>query len=488
MQSRRDFLRAGVLGGAALATGWAAAKASAPSGPDLHLLSRLSYGVRPEDMAHLRTVGAEAYIDEQLKPYQLDDAEADERLAQLPILDMDRRTLYSLQDAGGRAHRALTVGMLERAVYSKRQLLERMVEFWADHFNVPSDFDNAPNLVLLQQDIRRHALGNFRELLLASAKSPAMLYYLDNYVNVKDKPNENYARELMELHTLGVDGGYSEDDVREVARAFTGWTIHDEIASGFRFKGGKHDTDPKTVLGRKLPGKRGLEDGLHVLDILANHPSTARFICYKLCVRFVSDEPPSSLVERLAAVWRETRGRISAVLRALLLSPEFADSAGQKLRRPLDFLIGTLRATGTHVHEWDRLKNVLEDLGQVPYGWRPPNGYPDVAAAWLSTSGLLARWNAAMRLTHGAYSDPDLGYGMTTRLRERIPDTATADELVRAVSAQVFGAALSEGLEPFIHYASDGAGPGEPVTPHLLGRKLGSLYGLMLASPQFQWR
>ena len=490
MTSRREF-----LGGAAALLGvgasFAQTEAIPPTVPldaELHLLNRLTWGPRPSELKRLRDLGTEAFLDEQLHFERLDDRDADARLAKLPILGMSRRTLYGLQNAQGRARRALVRGMLERAVYSERQLLERMVEFWSDHFNVPSDFDNTLNLVVFQQGVRRHALGRFRDLLAATAKSPAMLYYLDNYVNVKERPNENYARELLELHTLGVDGGYSEQDVKATARAFTGWTIHDRTETGFYFDDSEHDTDAKKVLGHDLPAGRGLEDGLHVLGILADHRATARFVCGKLCVRFVSDTPPASLVDRLADVWAATGGEIKPVLRALFLSEEFKASAGQKLRRPLDFFVGALRASGTQVRDWWLLEELLEALGQTPYGWHPPDGYPDVARAWLSANGLLTRWNTAMRLTHGALSDADQGYGLSTRLTERTPEVETVGALVAAVSRQVFGAALSEeALEPFVHYASDGAGAAEPVTPQLLGRKLGSLYGLMLASPQFQW-
>ena len=490
--SRREFLQRGGAVATLIGVGMsleARADEVSFTDPDVHLLNRLTYGPRPDELTRLKETGAEAFLDEQLLPEQIDDAEADAKLAQYPILEMDRHTIYRLQHSEGRAYQSLVQGMLERAVYSKRQLLERMVEFWSDHFNVPSDFDNTNNIVLFQRDVRKHALGNFRDLLLATAKSPAMLYYLDNYVNFKKSPNENYARELMELHTLGVDGGYSEEDVKEVARAFTGWTIHDETESGFYFNEHEHDTGTKAILGHALPAERGIEDGLHVLGILANHPSTAQFICHKLCVRFVSDAPPEALVERLTKVWLETRGDIKNILRTLFLSEEFNTSAGQKLRRPLDFFIGVARATGTQIHDWWRLKQTLERLGQMPYGWHPPNGYPDIAGAWMNTGGVLARWNAAMRLSHGAYSDPDWGWGMSTELRERTPDVETVIGLVKAVSKQVFGLALPQGkLEPFINFASDGAGPDEPVTAHLLGRKLGSLYGLMLASPEFQWR
>jgi uncharacterized protein (DUF1800 family) len=338
--------------------------------------------------------------------------------------------------------------------------------------------------------IRRHALGKFRDLLFATARSPAMLYYLDNASNVAGHPNENYARELLELHTLGVDGGYTEADVKEVARAFTGWTVHDGTADGFYFDPSAHDQEPKTLLGHQLPAGRGIEDGLHVLSILANHPTTARFLCRKLCVRFVHDTPPQSLVDGLAAVWQQSGGDLRVVLRHLFEAPEFLAGAGQKLRRPLDFLIGCLRATGAAATSYWALEEILGDLGQRPYGWFPPNGYPDAAGAWLSTSGLLARWNTAMQLTHSAYSDAgESGWGLKADLRARIGDPATVGELVDMVAAEVFGVPLGEAQrQPFVEFASDGAGATIPVTPLLLGGKLASLFGIMLASPLYQWR
>ena len=463
---------------------------SATLSPVHHLLNRITWGPRPEEVARAEELGYEATLEEQLHPEELDDSEAEALLAAIPILEMDRRAVHGLVDSEYRTHKALIQGLLVRAVHSRRQLLERMVEFWTDHFNIPGE-GYSEDLVALHRDvIRKHALGNFRDLLVGTAKSPAMLVYLDNYVNMAEHPNENYARELLELHTLGVDGGYTEQDVKEVARAFTGWTEHPRTRTGFYFNLEEHDTGVKRVLGHTLPAGRGIEDGLHVLSIVARHPSTARFLCRKLCVRFVSDDPPDSLVEGMAQVWQETDGAIRPVLRHLFLSPEFQASQGQKLRRPLDFFVGALRATGTRIHEWWVLDEMLTELGQIPYGWHPPDGYPDVAPAWISTSGLLARWNVAMRLTHGVYSDAgEWGYGMRTELRERIGEPRTVGDLVDAVASQVFGAPLlGQDRDFFVRYAADGGDAATPVDALLLGRKLGSLYGLMLASPQFQWR
>lgn len=468
----------------------AAGAAAGPPDDILHLLNRITYGPRPAEVAAARDLGYDAFLEEQLDPDRIDDSAADAVLATRPILTMDRRTLYRMRDSEWRAQQNMIEGMVLRAVHSRRQLLERVVEFWSDHFNVSSD-DYLPDQLLFQRDvIRRHALGNFHDLLVATAKAPAMLYYLDNFNNVAGAPNENYARELLELHTLGVDGGYSEQDVKEIARAFTGWTVHNGTRTGFYFNPADHDTGSKTVLGHRLPAERGIEDGLHVLSLLAHHPQTAVTLCRKLAVRFVQDNPPPALVAEMAAVWQETRGAITAVLRTLFRSAAFRAAAGKKFRRPLDFFIGAVRATGTRWSDRWILEEMLGDLGQMPYGWRPPNGYPDPAAAWMSTGGLLARWNVAMRLTHSAYSDrEDSGWGLHADLWERTGAASTVSGLVQAVALQIFGTPLTAAqAAPFIAYAADGGGGATAVTPARIARKLGSLWGLMLASPLYQWR
>lgn len=456
----------------------------------VHLLNRITWGPRPEEVAHAQAIGYDAFLEEQLSPTSLDDAAADAAVAKVAILGLSRAELYRMHDNEGRCRKALIDGFLARTVHSRRQLFERVVEFWADHFNISADA-YTPDLVIFQREaIRKHAFGRFRDLLFATAKSPAMLYYLDNFVNVAAHPNENYARELLELHTLGVDGGYTETDVKEVARAFTGWTVHPRTSDGFYFNSAEHDTDPKTVLGHSLPAGRGLEDGLHVLHILTHHPATARFICKKLCVRFVSDRPPADLIDRMAEMWQQTDGEIVSVLRVLFQSNEFKASAGQKLRRPLDFFVGALRATGTRVLRWWKLEEILSDLGQPPYGWSPPNGYPDVAGAWINTSGMLARWNVSMLLTHSAYSDAgNTGYALLANLRERIGSPQTAGALVDAVAAQVFGAPFTGAAhDQFVRYLGDDVTTDTPISSITIGKKLASLYGIMLASPYFQWR
>lgn len=453
--------------------------------PDLHLLNRITWGARPEDFQYIKTIGYDAYLEEQLNPHNIDNSDISELRQISPILEMNRHDLYRMD--GYRVYKAMVTGMILRATYSKAQLLERMVDFWVDHFNVAGD-DIYADMVILQRDfLRKHALGNFHDLVLKTAKAPAMLVYLDNEVNIAKHPNENYARELLELHTLGVDGGYTEADVKNVARALTGWTIHERTRDGFWFNEEEHDYDAKTILGHQMPAGRGIEDGLHVISIVATHPSTAQFLSRKLCVRFVSDNPPQSLINSTAQVWMQTGGEIQPVMRHILTSDEFLQSTGQKFRRPLEFFIGALRATGTQFVDYWQLFEVLERLAQIPYGWLPPNGYPDVAGAWINSSGLLARWNVADLLTNQAYSTQDTT--LTTTLHTKIGNPTNVGELVDAVSTQVFGMALPQAnRQPFIEFASNGQGAETPVTVQLRASKLAPLYSLMLSSPHYQWR
>lgn len=496
--SRRGFLAA-LIGGAAAVT--AASLASdarrvfampvgvvlpSQADPALHVLHRLTYGPRPNDVDHIRQIGIAAYLEEQLAPHTLDDSAADLVMTRFPILAMTRQDVHSM-GYDGRVYNALIQGMIARAVHSRRQLYERMVEFWTDHFNVPAD-EYQHDLVIMHRDvIRRHALGRFRDLVIGTGQHPAMLGYLNQAQSDKDHPNENYARELMELHTMGVDGGYTERDVREAARALTGWTTFDGTPTGFYFDPEMHDTGAKTVLGHAFPADRGIEDGLHLMSLVVNHPATATYICRKLCVRFIADAPPQSIVDSAAAVWVATDGEIVPVLRHIFTSAEFMASAGQKLRRPLDFYIGAVRATGTTIPtDWE-LNELLNDLAQPPYGWGPPNGYPEVAGAWITSSGLLARWNTAQYLTHEAMSEEYTH--MTTDIANRVGSPGTVGELVDAASGLVFGVPLSGAARaPFIAYAADDGDEYTAISPYLLAQKLGSLVGLLLASPMYQWR
>ena len=491
--SRRNFLQLG--GATALLAAWGGpfAKSAHAGGFVLsrddsaayHFLNRISYGVREEDLALVNKVGIEAYLDEQLKPETIKGAT---HVRVSPVLKLDRLKAAKMKNAAGKAQEALVQGMVERAAFSPAQLLERMVEFWSDHFNIASVNLETDVVDFQREVIRKNALGKFHDLLIATAHHPAMLFFLNNNENVAKHPNENYARELMELHTLGVDNGYTESDVKAVARAFTGWTVKDDVKpGGFFFRMKDHDAGPKSILGNDLPVNQGVEDGNTVLEILAGHPNTARFVCKKLCIRFVSDFPPQSLIDNLAAVWMQNQGEITPVLKALFLSPEFAGSVGQKLRRPLDFFVGAMRLTTTDFKDFNVMQNLLSDLSQVPYNWIPPNGYPDVAAAWANTGGLLNRWNTAQTLTDSALNNKKSG--MTTKLAKSIGKPVAPEDLVDNVAKLIFAAKLPDDIRAqLIAYVVGKANAGSLVTKELLAQKLGTLTGLMLSSPMFQWR
>ncbi len=310
---------------------------------------------------------------------------------------------------------------LIRAAYSERQLEEVLVDFWFNHFNVfAGKGRTAVYLPEYERDaIRPHVFGRFRDLLEATAKSPAMLFYLDNWMSVDPQAadrrvnangkrrglNENYARELLELHTLGVDGGYTQKDVNEVARALTGWTMSlpDRTNPGdedFRFAPMFHDRGTKVVLGHTIKSGGGIEDGERVLDILASHPSTARFIATKLARRFISDNPPASLVTRAAARFRETDGNLREVVRAIVTSPEFfaADARQAKVKTPFEFVVSAVRATETEMTGARPLLKALRDLGMPLYGCQPPTGYDDTAETWISSGALVTRINVAQQI------------------------------------------------------------------------------------------
>ncbi len=354
----------------------------------------------------------------------------------------------------------LQMSRILRAIYSERQLQEVMVDFWTNHFNVYAA-KGADRWLLQSYDrdtIRPHTLGKFYDLLLADAQSPAMLFYLDNFQSVspnaqapQQRPgaargplagllganpeqqqpqqqkqqkrgiNENYARELMELHTLGVDGGYTQKDVQEVARCFTGWTIIAPRGAGiaadagmngrrlnmlrqyagtFRFMPAVHDNGEKIVLGHKIPAGGGEKDGLMVLDIVAHHPATAKFIATKLVRRFVSDGPPPALVDRVAQTFIKTDGDIREVLKAIFFSPEFnsADAYRAKVKRPFELAVSSVRTLGADTNGGPQFHQWIARMGQPLYGFQSPNGYSDVAENWVNTGALLERMNFALAL------------------------------------------------------------------------------------------
>ncbi len=312
---------------------------------------------------------------------------------------------------------------LLRALYSERQLQEVMTDFWFNHFNIYLNKDADQYLVTAYERdvIRAHALGKFKDLLVATAQSPAMLFYLDNWLSMgpkspaavasnKGKPgqavaglNENYGRELMELHTLSVNGGYTQHDVTELARVLTGWTIQPlEQGAAFQFDTKRHDPGDKIVLGQTIP-ENGVNEGMQVLDMLAHHPNTAKFIARKLAMRFVADDPPPALVDRMAQKFLSTDGDIREVLRTMFKSSEFwsAKTYRAKVKTPFEFVISSLRATGTDLSNPGPMLGILNKMGMPLYQMAPPTGYSMTESTWMNSEALIDRMNYALALSNG---------------------------------------------------------------------------------------
>ena len=382
-----------------------------------------------------------------------------------------------------------------RALYSNRQLEEVLTDFWFNHFNVFENKGEPEQLTLASYEndaIRPHVLGHFKDLLLATARHPAMLYYLDNWSSMAGEVfnvgpfapgpfggenflarqahglNENYGRELMELHTLGVNGGYTQDDVIAVARCFTGWTIRAPNSKPeFTFAAFMHDTGEKTVLGHKIAAGGGEQDGLQVIDILAHHPSTAHFISKKLAQRFVADDPPEALVDRMAKTFLKTDGDLRAVMETMLTSREFfSDGAWQtKIKSPLEMVVSAVRATGADTADTFTLAQKVTDMGQPLYGKLEPSGFKDGAETWLSTANLMARIGFANAL--GAGEVPGVKVD-TTRFAGMDAAAIAHDLLNRDPSPQTLSA-IEKGVGD------------KPASP-------GSAIGLVISSPEFQRR
>lgn len=435
---------------------------------------------------------------------------------------------------------------LARAVLSERQLEEVLVDFWFNHFNVDARKQQVrATVVAYEQDvIRPHVFGNFRDLLGATAHSAAMLVYLDNFRSSREQElgaaaqrrlaqaradmtdmtmeeamattpakrglNENYGRELLELHTLGVDGGYTQKDVQEVARALTGWTIEPRTGA-FVFRRQWHDDGAKKILGTEFASGGGVKDGEKVLDMLATHPATAKRIATKLCQRFVADEPPARLIERVARVFLQTKGDLRATYEALFFSPEFfaPEHLRAKTKSPFEFLASSLRASGAEfvaVKNFrgraplraveagatlgrgnDRLANLpkktamlhLVEMGQSPYAWGPPTGYPEDSSTWVSAGALVSRLNFALALTGGQVADARVE--VRPLLGEANPDRA--DAVVNAIAESLLGAPPSENTRRVLLTQAAPSRDGETAVPDVT-----KVLALLLGSPEFQRR
>jgi uncharacterized protein (DUF1800 family) len=405
----------------------------------IHVLNRLAFGPTLEDIRHVKAIGVAPYVAEQLDPAAIPEPiELGWRLAQLGTLNLDavrlrelagplppvlgrKPTLAEVREQEQRArivadHAA--AARIYRAVLSPRQLLEVMVNFWFNHFNV-FDGKGLDRIWIgnYEEAIRQHAFGHFRDLLFAVAKHPAMLVYLDNTLNSAPgrsgahggSPglNENFAREVMELHTLGVDGGYTQADVVTLARVFTGWIVNRPDAHEFPetaavFVGARHDFSPKVFLGVPLNG-RGRAEGEEALAILARSPKTAHHIAFELAQYFVADAPPPVLVDRLAARFTETDGDIREILKRLFVSREFWASAGQKYKTPYEFVISAVRAAGVEVLNPRPILAATSRLGMPLYGCQTPDGYRNTEEAWLSPDASLQRIDFAVKFARGGF-------------------------------------------------------------------------------------
>ena len=434
----------------------------------LRLVRRVTNGVTEEEYARAKSMGFARYLEYQLKPSSIDDSAVDNIIAtRFPNLALDGTGLYQ-QDQNALWNQ-LQEATLYRAAFSKRQLYERMVHFWTDHFCI---FYPKVNYLKLLDDrlvIRQHALGKFPDLLRASAHSPAMLEYLDNTRSRGRNVNQNYARELMELHTLGVDGGYTQTDVEEVTRCLTGWTIQGR--GEFRFDPAGHDFTAKTVLGQTIPamatsaGAAAIQDGETVLNILLAHPSTAKFISKKMIRWLLQYDPPQALIDKVAATFARTSGDIPSMIRDIL-TPANLLAAPFKYRQPYQLVAATLRATApSTVLTLSAISgNQMRVLGQTLFNWEDPDGYPDYVDWWAGT--ILLRWNYCGFLTGlatgnivvdvaplMAVNTPDAIAGMIGRrafagemplpLRQQIVAHLTAAPITTARVREAFALALS---------------------------------------------
>jgi uncharacterized protein (DUF1800 family) len=575
----------------------------------IHLLNRLAYGPRPGDVERVKRMGVDKFIDQQLSPQRIDDSATQARLAGLDSLGMDVAQIYDKYPAPAQVARQLGLRMPQeanqppgaanmqeqaaakgddaeakaaqremrqklfayyaerglrqpqrllqelraqkiiRAVYSERQLQEVMADFWFNHFNIfwGKGADRWLTTDFEMNAIRPNTMGRFKDLLLATAKSPAMLFYLDNFQSMSpdaqlpgrrgmgrrgllqrrqvpmrpqaDTPemtdqqrraraanqlrnrkrgiNENYAREIMELHTLGVEGGYTQKDVQEVARAFTGWTIEQPRQSGkFVFRPWMHDDGEKLVLGQKIPAGGGIKDGEMVIEILARHPKTARFISTKLVRRFVSDDPPRSLVERVAGVYIKTDGDIREMLKTIFTSEEFnsPDAYRAKIKSPFELAVSAVRALDGNTNGLQQMPQFIARMGQPLYLYQPPTGYPDRAEQWVNTGALLERLNFALALSanrvRGTRVEVRRAAGEVSGDMSQVMNHAIRLLLNGDVSAQtraVLDKQLREGVS--VKGELDGERPAAaPAAMSSVDSEMAKVYGLVLGSPEFQRR
>ncbi len=546
-----------------------------------HLLDRTTFGSRPGDMERVKALGWEKFLEQQLRPEGIPDTVAEAKLqglesitltneqiaGQYPQQQVVRQALKArgielpegqnqagqagateqemqqlqmrrqeaqkvLRELGLRPQQQLVQELQQakilRAVYSERQLQEVMTDFWFNHFNVFAN-KGADRVLITSYErdaIRPNVFGKFEDLLLATAKSPAMLFYLDNWLSAspnanprrpmapgryergrigampvqpqmpnQQRPqpppqaprrggiNENYAREVMELHTLGVDGGYTQKDVQEVARCFTGWTIRQPRQGGeFLFNRNIHDDDEKVVLGTKIPSGGGMNDGEMVIRLLAKHPSTAKFISTKLARKFVSDNPAKSLVDKMSRAFQKTDGNIREVLLVMFKSPEFwaAENYRAKIKTPFEMTVSAVRAVGGETNGGPQFHRWIAQMGEPLFLAQPPTGYLDTAETWVNTGALLERMNFGLALAANRIPGTRVNMGSGSIVDSKSSKTTgIADKYI----AQILNGQLSEETRATINKAIASA-QGESGMSSAGGEA--RILGLILGSPEFQ--
>lgn len=479
-----------------------------PPGRQWLLLSRATYGPSATERARLAQIGIDGWVEEQLRPDAIDDHDVEDALASLETLTWSlAQSRANNPQSGKQVGNEMVAATLYRAVRSKRQLFEVMVDHWSNQFNVfmPEEFIARVKPWEDHAVFRAHAMGRFRDLAHGSASSPAMLRYLDNARNTRLGPNENFAREVMELHLLGVNGGYTEQDVKEVARCFTGWNFKQDTWE-FEFRPGDHVPGPKNVLGYTIP-ESGVDEGHMVIDLLIDQPACAMHVARRMVQRFVADEPPAELVAEVAGAFGND-GDIPAMLRRLLTSNTFydwhtaPDGAPAKIRRPLEFWAAALRALdadvapliedipkdtyeGSAVIDYSgRAEEWLAYMEHLPFRWRSPNGYPDTGSWWGGAHIMIARWNYALSLAEGRLSNID-PYLMAFTRSAGVPYTGAA--LVDLWSERILGRALLPQDRASL-MAALVRGDAEPLSEAVVGERLPLLVALILDSPYFLWR
>lgn len=439
------------------------------------LVNRVTLGATEAEMTRAKSMGFTKYLEYQLKYTAIPDAETDTWVqANAPTLAQDGNALYTIDY--GTLITQLWNATTYRSAFSKRQLYERMVEFWSDHFNIYYEKVGYLKTLDDRDVIRKHALGKFPDMLKASAHSPAMLEYLDNTRSRGRNTNQNYAREIMELHTLGVDGGYTQDDVAELSRILTGWTIQGRGVFAFDPTG--HDFTAKSFLGTVFPaqassaGAAAAQEGDRAIDMLLAHPSTAKFIAKKMLRWLLRYDPSDSLVTAVAQVYTKTNGDIPSMIRAIL-TPANLTAAPLKLKRPYHFLVSSLRATQPSVRSMNQLANrQLQLLGQNLFLWDTPDGYPDNMDFWAGT--ILSRWNFASYVASQSSPTGEITFDVAPLVA-----LATPAAIAAQIEKMVFGGDMPPALEAQITSYLSAA----TVT----AARVREAMSLALSSNEFQW-